>query len=179
MRTALSPPMHHHAGLRKREGEKGAEGIEGEEPTGDTPEKKEEAATEHRQDNDAVGIDETPPAVPEGVREVVVLRDGAAEAREIREGGVGGERKNEKNGADGQIVEIAFAKNGGDEHGEKALVTRLARIRRSDAVNLHEIRNSRQQHRQNENNHGERALRAFHGGPHGGPQAAAHRPSTP
>src|SRR5229473_1589724 len=146
MRTALSPPMHHHAGLRKREGQKSADGIERNEPIGDTTEENEESATEHRQDNDAVGIDEAAPAVPEGVREVVVLCDGAAEAREIREGGVGGERKNEKNGADGQIVEIPLAKNGGDEHGEKALVTGLARIRRSDAVNLHEIRDSRQQH---------------------------------
>src|SRR5260370_40119807 len=114
MRTALSPPMHHHAGLRKREGQKSANGIERDEPIGDTTEKNEEAATEHRQDNDAVGIDEAPPAVPEGVREVVVLRDGAAEAREIREGGVGGERKNEKNGADGQIVELTLSKNGGE-----------------------------------------------------------------
>lgn len=41
---------------------------------GDTAKKDEKATTEYRQDNDAVGIDEAPPAVPEGVREVVVLR---------------------------------------------------------------------------------------------------------
>jgi len=66
-------------------------------------------AAQYRQDNDAIGVDESSPAVPEGVREVVVLCDGAAEAREIGEGGVGGERKNEKNGGHGQVVERAFA----------------------------------------------------------------------
>ena len=82
--------------LRKREGQKSADGIERDEPVGDTAEKNEKAATEYRQDDDAVGVDEPPPAVPEDVREVVVLRDGAAEARKIGEGGVGGERKNDK-----------------------------------------------------------------------------------
>src|SRR5713101_2650695 len=178
MRTAISPPVHHHAGLRKREGQKSADGIERDEAIGDTAKKKKKSAAEYREDDDAIGINEPPPAVPKGVREVVVLRDGAAEARKIGKGGVGGERKNEKNGADGQIVEIAFAKNGGDEHGEKALVTGLARIRRSDAVNLHEIRNSRQQHRQNENNHGESALSVFHGGLAEGLHAVAHGLNT-
>src|SRR3989442_11945460 len=97
MRTAIFPPVHDHAGLRKREGKKSAQGIERYEPIGDAAEKDEQAAAEHRQDDDAVGIDEPTPAVHEGVREVVVLRDGAAEAGKIGEGGVGGERENEKN----------------------------------------------------------------------------------
>src|SRR2546422_7582382 len=97
LRSAIFPLMQDHAGLRKREGKKSAHGIERYERTGDAAEKDEKAATEYRQDDDAVGIDEPPPAVHEGVREVVVLRDGAAEARKIGEGGVGGERKNEKN----------------------------------------------------------------------------------
>ena len=88
--------MHDHAGLRKREGQKSADGIERDEPIGDAAKKNEKAAAEYRQDDDAVGIDEPPPAVPEGVREVVILRDGAAEAREIREGGIGGERQERK-----------------------------------------------------------------------------------
>src|SRR5260370_42607864 len=114
MRTALTPPMHYHPGLRKREGQESADGVERDEPQGDTAEQNEEAATEHRKDNDAVSVDKAPAAVPEGVRKVVVLRDGAAKARKIRKGGVGGERKDDKNRRDGQIVEIAFAKNGGD-----------------------------------------------------------------
>src|ERR1700681_4688807 len=97
MRTAISPPVHHHAGLRKREGQESADGIERNEPIGDTAKKNEKSATEDRHDNDAVGVDKPPPAVPEGVRKVVVLRDGPAEARKIGKGGVGGERKNEKN----------------------------------------------------------------------------------
>src|SRR5205807_3467772 len=161
-RTAILPPVHDHAGLRQREGQKSANGIERYESIGDTAKKNEKAATQYRQDNDAVGIDEPPPAIPEGVREVVILRDGAAEARKIGECGVGGERKNEKNGGDRQVVEKAFAENSGDEHGEKTLVAGLARISCSDAVNLHERGNSRQQHGQEKNNHGESALSVFH-----------------
>src|SRR6266446_8155704 len=120
MRAAISQPVHHHAGLGKREGQESADGIERDEPIGDTAKKNEESAAEHRQDNDAVSVDETAAAVPEGVRKVVVLRDGAAQARKIGKGGVGGERKNDEDGGDGQIIEIAFAEDGGDEHGKKA-----------------------------------------------------------
>src|SRR5271157_1599250 len=162
--TALPAPVHDHAGLRKREGQKSAHGIERDEPIGDATKKNEQAAAEYCQDNDAIGIDEAAPAIAESVGKVVILRDGAAEAREIGEGGVGGERQDEKNRADGQIVEIAFAENGGDEHGEKALVTRLAGIGGDDAVGLHEIGNSRQEHRQDKNNHGEGTLSVLHGG---------------
>ena len=88
--------MHDHAGLRKREGQKSADGIQRDKPVGDTSEKDENAATEYRQDDDAIGVDEPPPAVPEGVRQVIVLRDGAAEARKISKGCVGGQRKNDK-----------------------------------------------------------------------------------
>src|SRR5208337_4127715 len=113
VRTAISPPVHHHAGLRKREGQKRPHGKQRDEPVGNAAKKNQQAATEYRQNNDAVGIHEPPPAVSERVRKVIVLRDGAAQARKIGEGGVGGERKNQKNGAYGQIVEIAFAENRG------------------------------------------------------------------
>src|SRR3989442_15994330 len=96
MRTAFFPPVHDHAGLRKREGQKSAHGIERYEPIGDAAEKDEQAAAEHRQDDDAVGIDEPTHAVHEGVREVVVLRDGAAEAGGNGGGGGGGGGGKEK-----------------------------------------------------------------------------------
>src|SRR5947208_14049208 len=54
--TAIFPPVHDHAGLREREGQKGADSIEGDEPTGDRAEKDEKAATEYRQVDDAVRI---------------------------------------------------------------------------------------------------------------------------
>src|SRR4029077_1060595 len=139
MRTAFFPPVYDHAGLRKRECQKSADGIEWDQPVGDTAKKNKKAAAQYRQDNDAVGIDKPPPAVSEGVRQVVVLRDGAAEARKIGEGGVGGERKSEKNRGDGQVVEKAFAENGGNQHGEKALVAGLTRVGCRDAVDLHEV----------------------------------------
>ena len=78
--------------LRKREGQKSAHRIERDKSIGDTAEKNEHAATKHRQNNDAVGIDEPPPAVSEGVREVVILRDGAAETRKIGKSCIGGKR---------------------------------------------------------------------------------------
>ena len=46
---------------------------------------------------------------------------------------------------------------------ERRLWYPAARIGGGDAVNLHEIGNSRQQHREEKNNHGEAALGVFHG----------------
>src|SRR5208283_1846048 len=113
MRTAILPPVPDHAGLREGEGQKRANRIERNQPVCDSAEKDEQAATEYRQDDDAVGVDESPPAVPEDVREVVVLRDGAAETRKVGESSIGGERQNNENGSDGQVVEKALAENGG------------------------------------------------------------------
>src|ERR1700691_2649867 len=90
VRTAILPPMHDHAGLRKREGQKSADGIERDKPVSDTAKENEYTTAQHRQDDNAVSVDEAPPAVAENVREVVALRDGAAEARKSSEGGVGG-----------------------------------------------------------------------------------------
>ena len=104
IRTAIFSPMHDHAGLRKREGQKRADGIERDQPVGDAAEKNEYTATQYRQDDDAVGVDEPTPAIAEDVREIVVLRDGATEARKISEGGIGGKRENDEDGADGQII---------------------------------------------------------------------------
>ena len=114
------------------------------------------------QDNDAVRIDETPPAVAEDVRKVVVLCNGAAKAREIGERGVGGERKNEKDGAHRQVIEEAFAENSRGEHGENALVPWLSRIGCRDAVEVYKIRNSRQQQSEKENNNGQGSPGVFH-----------------
>ena len=160
-RTAIFPPMHDHAGLREREGEKRADGIERDQPVGDAAEKNEHATAQHGQDDDAIGVDQSPAAVAENMREVVVLRDGAAETRKISEGGIGGQRENDEDRADGQIVKKTFAENRGGEHGENALVPGLTRIGCGNSVSLYQIGNSRQQHRQEKNNHGESALGIF------------------
>src|SRR5580698_1699539 len=109
------------------------------------------------------------------MREVVVLRDSAAEARKIREGSVGGQRQNNKNGGNGQVVEKASAKHGRAEHGKKALVAGLARNRRNDAVGFHEKGNARQQDRQQKNNNRQSTLSVFHGGLAEGLDAIADR----
>ena len=77
----------------KIEGQKSPDGVERDEPIRDTAKKNEETTREYRQNNNPVGINEPSPAVTEGVREVVILRNGAAEAWKIGESRIGGERK--------------------------------------------------------------------------------------
>ena len=125
VRTALFEPVPDHAGLRKSEGQKGANGVEGNQPFCDAAEKTRSKTGEQRQDDDAVGVDEAAAAIGEDVRQIIVLGDGAAEAGEIREGGVGGEGENQEDGGDSQIVESAFAEDGEQKHGENALVAGL------------------------------------------------------
>ena len=164
MRAAVFPPVHDHTRLRKRKSQKCADGIKRDQPIRNSSKQNEQRAPhKHGQHDDAVGIDQTAPAVPEDVRQVIVLRDGPAEPRKIGESGIGGEREHEQDRAHGQVVKKAFAENGGGEHGENALISGLARIGGGDAVSLHQIGNSRQQHRQQKDNHGEGALRVFHG----------------
>ena len=45
MRAAILPPVHDHAGLREREGEKRADGIERDQAVRDATEKNKNAAT--------------------------------------------------------------------------------------------------------------------------------------
>ena len=45
VRAAIFLPVHHHAGLREREGQERADGIERDQPVRDSPEKQENAAT--------------------------------------------------------------------------------------------------------------------------------------
>ena len=92
------------------------------------------------------------------------MRDGAAQARKIGERGVGGKRENNQDRTDGQVVKKALAEDRGAEHGEHALVAGLAGIGGSNSVSLYQIRNSRQQHRQEKNDYGESALGIFHRG---------------
>ena len=92
VRTAIFPPVHDHPGLRKREGEKRADRVERDQTVGDAAEKNENTSAECGQDANAVGVDEPASAVAEDMRQVIVLRDGAAETRKIGEGGVGRQR---------------------------------------------------------------------------------------
>ena len=95
---------------------------------------------------------------------VVVLRDRAAQARKIRKCSVRREREHGQNRSNRHIVENAFAEHRSNEHGEQALVARLSRVGSGNAINFGQIGDSRQQHRQQKDNHGESALRVFYGG---------------
>ena len=73
-----------------------------------------------------------------------------------------GEGENQEDGNDGQIVESAFAKDGEQKHGKKALVAGPAGVGGDDAVGLHQIGNPGEQNGQNENDDSEGELSVLH-----------------
>src|SRR6266705_1155554 len=162
MRAAIFPPVHDHAELRERESQKSSHGVERDQFVRDAIEEEQQETRQQCKNDDAVGVDQATAAVSEGVRQIVVLGNRAAESREIGERGVCRKRKNEKNRSDGEVIKNAFAENGGDQHGEKALIAWLPRVCCCDAVNFDEIGNSRQQDSQKKNDDRQRALRVFH-----------------
>src|SRR6266702_3425479 len=164
MRAAVFPPVHDHAELRERESQKSSHGVERDQLVRDAIEEQQQETGQQRKNDDAVSVDQAASAVSEGVRQIVVLGNGAAESREIGERGVCRKRKNEKNRSDGEVIKNAFAENGGDQHGEKALIAWLPWVGCCDAVNFDEIGNSRQQDSQKKNDDRQRALRVFDSG---------------
>src|SRR5690242_7227536 len=162
MQVAVFAPVHDHAELRKRKSQKSSHGVKGNQFVRDAIEEDQQEKSEKREDHDAVGVNEAAATVAEGVRQIIVLGDGAAEAGKIGKRGVRGKRKNKKNAGNGDVVKNAFAKNGCDEHGEKALVAGMARVGGGNAIGFDEIRNPCKQNRQKKNDDGQRALRVFH-----------------
>ena len=92
MRAAFFPPVRDHAELREREGQESSHGVERDQLVRDAAEYNEQEAGEERKSHDAVREDQAAAAVSEGVWQIIVLRDGAAESREIGERGVRGKR---------------------------------------------------------------------------------------
>ena len=70
--AALSLPVHHHAGLREREGKKGPDGKERDQAVGYAAEDDEQERGEADQGNDAVGVEQTAAADLEDVGQIVV-----------------------------------------------------------------------------------------------------------
>ncbi len=103
-------PVHDHAGLRKRESQERANGIERDKPVRDSSEKQENAATEQCQDDDAVGVYQTTSPVAENVGQVIILSNGTAEPGKIGERSVGRQRQYDQDGSNRQIVKESFAK---------------------------------------------------------------------
>src|SRR5258708_37510700 len=125
MGAAVFPPVRDHAELRQSEGEKGTDGIERDQFVGDSTEKNEQDARQDGKDDNAVAEDQAASAIAKGVRQIVVLGNGAAEAREIGKRSVRGKRENEENRSDGEVIKNDFTEKRGDAHGEKAPVTGL------------------------------------------------------
>src|SRR5260370_41098214 len=97
MRAAVFPPVLHDAELRQSEGEKGTDGIEGDQFVRDSAEKNEQDARQHGKDDNAIAVDQAASAIAKGVRQIVVLGNGAAEAREIGNRSVRGKTEEEDN----------------------------------------------------------------------------------
>src|SRR4029077_9231214 len=128
MRATLFPPVDDHAELREGESQEGSHRVERDQPVCNAIEEDQQEAGEQGENHDAVGVDQAAAAIAEGVRQVIVLRDSAAETGEIGECSVRGKGENEEDRGDGEVIKNTFAENRGDQHGEKTLVAGLARV---------------------------------------------------
>src|ERR1700728_4901558 len=102
-------PVHDHAGLRECESKECPNCIKRNEPVGNAAECDKHSATQQRQHDDAVGVDQAPATIAKDMRKIIVLRDGATESWKIRERRISGERQNNKDRADGKVVKKSFA----------------------------------------------------------------------
>ena len=107
--------MSHHAGLGQRERQKSAHGIQRNQPVRDPAKQDQQHAAQHREHPDALRVHQTPSARGEAAGKITVLRDGAAESRKVRKGGVGGERQHQQDGAHRDVIEDALPGHRGDE----------------------------------------------------------------
>src|SRR5260370_36790996 len=113
MRAAVFPPVRDHAELRQSEGEKGTDGIERDQFVGDSTEKNEQDARQDGKDDNAIAVDQAASAIAKGVRQIVVLGNGAAGAREIGKRSVRGKRGKEENGSSREVIKNALTEKGG------------------------------------------------------------------
>src|SRR5262249_29256584 len=88
-------------------------------------------------------------------------RNGATQPREIGKRGVGGQREDDEDGADGHVVEPSAAGDGGDKHRQYALVARLAGVGGRDPVGANEIGDASEENNQETDDDGQRALGGF------------------
>ena len=174
-RLALALPVHHHAGLREREGHERADGKERDQPVGDAAEDDEQQRGERDQHINSPGVEQPPAAQQKDVGHVVVEGDGAGEARKISKRGVGRERQHQQHRADGEVVEPAVAHHRARQHGEHALVAGAVGIGGGDAVSAAEQRDAGQQHGQQDDDDGQRDLGVLARVVAEGHHAVAHR----
>src|SRR5262249_435745 len=112
---------------------------------------------DHCKNENALRVHEPAPPYGERMWEVVVLCDGAAKAREVRECSVGGERQNNQDRSHRRVIEDPFACNCNEKEGKHALIAGASRVRCSDAINADEIGDSREERHQKSNDYCERA----------------------
>ena len=114
-----------------------------------------------RQGVDAFREDETAAAQSEREGKKSVERDGAREAREISESGVGGEREHDEDGNDARPVEPARAGDGGEQLREDALVAGCAGGGGGDTVAGREIGDADQHDSEDADDDGQREAGVF------------------
>ena len=91
------------------------------------------------------------------MREIVVLSDGPAKAREVRKGGVGRERKNNQDGSHRHVIEDAFTGHRGKQKRKNTLIAGPSGGGSLNAIRADEIGDSCEEHHQKSNDDRERA----------------------
>ncbi len=118
---------------------------------------------EYRQHDDSLRVDQAAPAIAERMRQKSVVRNRFAQARKIGERRVCRERQDHQDRADGEVIKQSASRHRRYQQRNHALIPRLARIGRLDAVGAHQISDSGQQNGEQTDDDGQRALRVADG----------------
>ena len=120
-------------------------------------------AAERRQHVHALGVHQAPSARAERARQKSIVRDGLAQARKIRERGVGRQRQHQQDGADGHVIEEPLPATAATSMDEHALISGRAGIGGGDIVDAHQLGDAGQHHDQQSDDDGQGAPRVFGG----------------
>src|SRR6202040_2344517 len=81
--STCSSPMDHHACLRQREGQECANGIQRDEPVGDSTENRQQNRGEDGESIDPLSKDQAPSSQSERVRQKAIKSNGPGKAWEV------------------------------------------------------------------------------------------------
>ncbi len=159
-----SLPVHYHAGLGQRKGQKRSHGVERNQPVGDASEDRQQHSRQDCQRVDALLINEPPTSQFEPMREESIIGDGPGKAWKVGKRGVCRKREHQKNGAHGHPVKSTLSGDGASQLGEHTLVALGPRFGSGNLIGPHQISNAAQHHHQNADYDGERAAGILFGG---------------
>ena len=142
-------PVNHHAGLRQRECQEGADREQRDQIIGDPAEREQEQARGAREIENADREDEPPAGDREGSRQIAILRDHPAQTRKGDEARIGRQRQHAQERRDGDIVQHALADDRSRELRKNAAIVGLRLVCGADAISCREIRDADQEKAQN------------------------------